>query len=553
MIKSISVLLGCLVCLNAMSQDKPENLGSSINASFAEIRPTLSADGNTLFFVVEGNPANLNYKKDKKAQDVWFSTKDESGIWKKATPCPSPINDKKNNGVFWMSADGDSILIRGAYEGKNVGKGFSYCTKTNDGWSDPVKLIMEDYSQLAMDQFSGLSMNIEGNVMFLYFSEEKNNPINDIYTSKKTDSGTWSRPEKLSATVNTEDYDEIAPFLAADNKTLYFSSNRPGGNGDYDIWMTHRMDDTWSAWSDPVNLGSKINSAKWDGYFAVEANGKTAYFSSATNASGKSDLFKVNLEPWQQAVPYVNLNIAVVASKTNDTIQNATVSIYPLGQEDSITVFDGKEGNFSKNIEYGKKYVITSSADKFNKAADTLDLTMVGQSKSMSKYFTLKEKIDPSLLDSNLKFVDSTLAYQDEDGNLVLPPSITDSSSIEQLGRLVKGDTVSINNILFDFAKTELRKEAKNELNKIAAMMKAYPKLTIDISAFTDDIGSKEDNLKLSLSRAEKAKEYLMSKSIDASRINANGFGEDNPIDTNATELGRQKNRRAVFQLSKQP
>jgi OOP family OmpA-OmpF porin len=83
-------------------------------------------------------------------------------------------------------------------------------------------------------------------------------------------------------------------------------------------------------------------------------------------------------------------------------------------------------------------------------------------------------------------------------------------------------------------------------------MMKAYPKLTIDISAFTDDIGSEEDNLKLSIARAEKAKEYLMTKSVDSTRIKASGKGEQNPIDTNATEIGRQKNRRVVFTLNKE-
>lgn len=552
MFRTILVFLACILTINTFSQGKPENLGPMINAAFAEIRPTVSADGSKLYFVVEGNPANLNFKNDKKAQDVWFSEKDENGNWKQATPCPSPINELKNNSVFWISADGDSILIRGAYDGKNVGKGFSYCTQTSNGWSSPIKLVMDGYTQLAMDQFSGLSMNIDGNVMLLYFSEEKNNPINDIYISKKLENGNWSRPVKLDNVVNTEDYDEIAPFLAADNKTLYYSSNRPGGSGDYDIWMTRRTDDTWTSWSEPVNLGGKINSAGWDGYFAVEANGKNAYFSSASNAAGKSDLYKVTLEPWQQAIPYVNLNVAVVASKTNDTLNNAVVTIHPLGLEDSTSTFVNNDGTFSKNIEYGKKYVIKSTADKFNTSADTLDFTLNGQSKSLTKNFILKEKLDPALLDSTLKFVDSTLAFQDDEGKLVLPPTITDSSSIEQMERLVKGDTVSINNILFDFAKAELRPEAMRELDKIAEMMKAYPKLTIDISAFTDDIGSEEDNLKLSIARAEKAKEYLMTKSVDSTRIKASGKGEQNPIDSNATEIGRQKNRRVVFTLNKE-
>jgi outer membrane protein OmpA-like peptidoglycan-associated protein len=166
----------------------------------------------------------------------------------------------------------------------------------------------------------------------------------------------------------------------------------------------------------------------------------------------------------------------------------------------------------------------------------------------------MNEKIDSAklaLLDSNLKFTDSTLVFQDEEGNLVLPPSIKDSGSIENINKLVKGDTVSINNILFDFGKSELRPEAIRELNKIKEMMKAFPKLELDISAFTDDIGSVEANIKLSQSRAETAKKYLVDLGIDPEKIKSNGYGESNPIDTNATEIGRQKNRRVVFKLNK--
>ena len=551
-----STILGLGASLMSVAQQNPENLGPIVNTNFAELRPTVSADGNKMFFVVEGNPSNLNYKKDKKAQDVWYTEKDASGNWKQATPCQSPINEQKNNGVFWMSANNDTILIRGAYEnGKLAGKGFSYSTRTASGWSAPTRLVMEGYSALAMDQFSGLTMNIDGNVMFLYFSEEKNNPINNIYISKRNADGSWAKPTKLSNQVNTDDYDEIAPFLAADNQTLYFSSNRPGGVGDYDIWMTKRTDDTWTKWSEPQNMGEKINSAMWEGYFALEANGKNAYFASSNKAEGKTDLFKIALEPWQQAVPYVDLNVALLTSKTQDTLSEATVTIAQFeGADTTGKMLEVKNKQFTTKLEYGKKYLVKSVADAYKETYDTLDLSMNGQSKTISKLLLMNEKIDSAklaLLDSNLKFTDSSMVFQDDEGNLVLPPSIKDSGSIENMNKLVKGDTVSINNILFDFAKSELRPEAIRELNKIKEMMKAFPKLELDISAFTDDIGSEADNLKLSVSRAETAKKYLVEQGVDPEKIKVNGYGESKPIDTNATEIGRQKNRRVVFKLNK--
>ena len=116
-----------IVSANGFSQTVFENLGTKVNSIYSEVRPTISADGKILYFVVEGNPKNTMYKDDKEAQDIWYSELDESGNWGPAMQATSPLNGQKDNAVFWVSPNGNRVLIRGAYEnGKYVNHDVSF-------------------------------------------------------------------------------------------------------------------------------------------------------------------------------------------------------------------------------------------------------------------------------------------------------------------------------------------------------------------------------------------------------------------------------------------
>jgi outer membrane protein OmpA-like peptidoglycan-associated protein len=536
--KKLLFLISMIVAnANLFAQNNVEVLGDNINSASAELRPTISFDGKKLYYIVEGITIDETNAK-KFGQTVWYSELDSKNKWGKAVKSTTPINGQLDNAVFWVSPDGNTVLIRGAYQnGKMSGKGFSLCTKKDGFWGEPKKINIAGYAGMSIDIYSGASMSNDGNVLILYFSEEKNNDNNDIYVSKKIDENNWSVPIKVTSLSNDDD-DELSPFLASDNVTLYFSSNRSGGKGGHDIWMAKRLDNSWFKWSNPVNLGDSVNSEKWEAYFTTDAAGEVGYFSTSKNAIGETDIAKVKLNKWQQAKSFVQLKGKIVNAKSNKAV-DAKLSYDVISEEGVKTVtVSATNGSYNITLPYGKKYVITSKAENYFEVKDTIDLLVSDLNKEVSRDFYLVPEIVINDFNDTLKL--------DQDGNIIERKRI---SLDDNLTDLKPGEILVTNNILFDFAKSLLRNEAYAELDKIVRMMRANPTMKIELSAYTDEIGNAKRNQDLSDDRAFAAKQYLLSKNIEADRIIAKGFGKKNPIASNKTEEGRQKNRRVEFKI----
>ena len=541
-----NIFLNALILIascNAYAQTSVENLGNQVNSIYHEVRPTISADGRMLYFVVEGNPANTKYKEDKKAQDIWYSVLDTTtGKWGAAIHAPAPLNDQRENAVFWVSPDGNRLLIRGAYQnGKFVGRGVSMVTKTETGWSQPQMLKIKDYDRMSQDIYSGAFMGNDGKTLLLYFSEEKNSYLNDIYVSKLTDNDEWTRPESLGETINTENYDELSPILAADGTTLYFSSDRPGGLGEHDIWMAKRLDDSWKKWSQPVNMGDTINTRKWDAYFALDANGEYAYLATTQGSLGGTDIAKIKLSELQRPKTVVLVYGQVYNAITKEKMVAKLFYDLVPGETSEGNSISSPDGSFKVTLPYGKKYSLRASADNFFSVLDTLDLVKMGSYKEMHRDLYLTP-VDTGLL---------ARMGRDKDGNEIR----RDLDSLEQgIGLdenpIEPGQIVGIK-ILFDFAKTIIRAGSYAELNKVVNVLKSNPSMEIELSAHTDKIGGYSKNIALSNDRAKSVREYLLSKGIAGNRIVSRGYGETKPIADNNTEAGRQQNRRVEFKILK--
>jgi outer membrane protein OmpA-like peptidoglycan-associated protein len=491
---------------------KIENLGHNINSDLPELRPTISADGNHLYFICQNHPYNTRYNSIRNSQDIWYSERDSNGRWTEAVHMDYPLNTYHYNAVFWISPDNNRLLIRNAFiEGDYAGNGVSMTYKKKNGmWSKPEALRIKNFTKYDRGRQYGATMAQDAQTLLLYLSPELGNYDNDLFVSFLEPDGTWTEPKSLGKKINLPKYNEMTPYLAADGETLYFSSNRPGGIGDNDIWMAKRLDKTWQKWSDPVNLGAPINTEDWDAFFTMDAGGEYAYMSSGLNGYGESDIVRIKLLEKEKPDPVVLLTGNVYNQKTGKPLSASLVyETLPEGTIAGNGSSNPDDGAFKMVLPFNKNYSIRATADKFFAQSENLNL------------------------DSLVK-----AGYLEIHKDLYLVP-------------IEVGQVVRLNNVFFDFDKWDLRGESFLELNRVVKLLNDNPAIVIEMSAHTDSRGSDEYNIKLSANRAKSVMDYILAKGIDPSRISSQGYGETKPVATNDTDEGRQLNRRVEFTILK--
>ncbi len=491
---------------------KIENLGPLINTRYAEMRPTISADGDLLFFIRQGDPANVQAATVPNSQDIWYSTRDTAGNWAKAKHLNSSVNASHYNAVYWISPDLNTILLKGAFtEGQYLGTGLSMIHRANDNsWTPAQMLRIRNFEKFANTAQLGASMGQDGKTLLFYMTDKKGNFNNDIYVSFLEGGDIWTAPKSLGKKINLPDYNEMSPFIAADGVTLYFSSDRPGGLGEQDIWMAKRLDKSWQKWSDPVNLGSPINTPGSEAFFTLDAGGEYAYLTSSDGAYGASDIVRVKLLEKEKPDPVVLVSGNVYNAKTKAPLNASLIyETLPEGTEVGKGVSNPVDGSFKIVLPYDKNYSIRASADKF---------------------FAVSENLN---LDSLVK-----AGYKEIHKDLYLVP-------------IEIGQVFRLNNVFFDFDKYNLRPESFVELDRVVKFLNDDPNIEIEMSAHTDSRGSDDYNFTLSDNRARSVMEYILSKGIAVSRIKSQGYGETKPVATNDTDEGRQLNRRVEFTILK--
>ena len=261
-----------------------ENLGENINTTYEELLPVISPDGKELFICRGGDP------KGKGSQDIWKSERTADGSWGKAVNIGAPLNNGNPNFVCSVTPDGNKLIVGGSYENASA-DGISICSRGKDGnYEMPAKVLIKNfYNRRKYNEFC---MSNSGKVILMTIERDDSYGGRDIYFSLLQADGTWSEPKHTGSSLNTA-ADEASPFLASDEKTLYFSSNGHIGYGSNDIFMTKRLDDSWTSWTEPVNLGSQINSEDWDAYYTLPASADYAYFASTPKSIRGIDFFLI--------------------------------------------------------------------------------------------------------------------------------------------------------------------------------------------------------------------------------------------------------------------
>ncbi|GAB2852679.1 hypothetical protein GCM10027044_10230 [Hymenobacter ruber] len=488
------------------------NLGPNVNTRYVETHPVISPNGRTLYFARESNPDNVGGSRDP--QDVFASAllSGKNKTWGLAKNVGGPVNTPDDpNGIASVSANGQNAILINIYnrDGTMDPLGCSLTKHTRMGWTQPVPQVIKDFVNLDKEHVD-FFLATSGKALLMAVERPDGLGGQDLFVSFPVPemNNTWTKPKNLGPNVNTAKSD-FAPFLAADEKTLYFASEGRGGYGKSDIFYSKRLDDTWTNWSPPRNLGPVVNSPDFDAYYTISAAGQDAYLVSSRNGTnGSKDIFRISLAPAFQPEVVTLVTGKVLDVNTGKPIR-AIIHYENLltGEEIGVAETDPVDGSYTIVLPSGVQYGYRAEAKGYIAENANLDVTA-------------KDK------------------YSEQKQDLFLVPFNV-------------GQTVKMNNIFFQQSKYYLTTNSYPELLRLIRIMKDYPTVEIKLSGHTDNQGDPALNLKLSQDRVNEVKKYLGSHGIKAERVTTEGFGDTKPIASNDQEETRAKNRRVEFTITK--
>jgi OmpA-OmpF porin, OOP family len=484
--------------LNNASAYRLKRMSDTVNAFVMQYFPVLTADQQQLIFTRRmGGGPNDD-------EDLVISKKSPRGRWGEPESLSKNINTRLNEGTCTISADGRKLIFTSC-----VGRqGYGSCdlfqsVRIGDEWTEPKNLGQNVNST---EWESQPSLSADGRT--LYFVSDRRGGVGrrDIWVSNLDEKGDWTRAKNAGKPINTV-YDEISPFIHVNNRVLYFASNGLVGFGGYDIFFSERDS---LAWSNPQNIGSPINNHEDQFSLFITADGKKGYYSHEEAKDGGysvSHIYEIDI-PEENRIRYKSNYVkGIVRDKQTHQPLAASIELINLetNETESLVASDSVSGAYLIVLTQGAEYALYVNRKGY-------------LFQSLNFNYSDAKDYDPIILDINLE-------------------------------KATEGTTAILQNIFFDVDKYDLKDKSLTELQKILRFLKDNPALNVEISGHTDNSGSEPYNLQLSQKRAQSVFNYLVSNGIEAKRLIPKGYGPNRPLAENTTEEGRQKNRRIEFKL----
>ncbi len=483
---------------------KPVNLGDSVNSVFNEYWPSLSVDENQMVFTVAlPYSSAISSTNQRYQEDFYRIEREKNGPWHKRKNLGYPVNTPENEGAQSISSDGSKIYYTHCRQEIDRGNCNIYFAESLNGhWTNPQPLPFPVNTPYKEKQPS-----ISPDDRILYFSSDRPGGEGgmDIWIALKNADGSWSEPVNAGKAINTKN-DEQSPFLHPDGKTLYFSSDGHNGLGGADI-LYSRMDINGN-WSPPQNIGYPVNTNKTEFGLIVNPEGNKAYFAS-DRAEGRGGLDIYEFDLYENARPS---EVSYMKGRVYDA------KTYK-GLEASFQLYDLNSGKLvidMKSSPYKGDFLVPLPSDR-NYALNVNKEGYLFYSENFS-FAGTHEKSDPYLKNIPLKPVGP-------------------------------GAKIVLHNIFFPFNQSEIEDESVIELEKLVLFLNQNPQVKVEISGHTDSIGSEEYNRILSQRRAEAVVLFLIHQGISAERLISKGYGSTEPVAENDTETGRALNRRTEMQI----
>lgn len=477
---------------------KPVLMAAPINTIFAQSHPVLTADRKTMYYTT------LTGLSRQDQEDIVVSTY-KNGVWGEPASISANINTLANEGTCSISMDGNSLVFVGCGKADGLGSCDIYISsKINGVWSKPVNLGPAVNSS-TWDSHPSLSA--DGRSLYFVSARKGGFGKEDIYISHLNDEGIWQPSVNAGSTVNTAGT-EFSPFIHADGTTLYFSSNGLMGLGGLDLFYTSGADTSWTI---PKNMGYPLNTYLNDETLFITVDGMKGYYSRfegvTVNYNSRIFMFEFDMpDSFKPEKPSTFANGHIYDKITKKGL-GARVELIDIasGKITQSVMSDSITGEYTIVITEGKEYAVYVNRKQY-------------LFESLNFDYKVAKNFDPLTLDIYLIPIKS-------------------------------GSRVTLNNIFFQTNSYELEDKSRVELNKLITFINLNPKQRIELSGFTDNVGSFEANMKLSTMRAKEVYDYLMAKGIKSMLITFKGYGSSNPVADNTTEEGRQKNRRLEIKI----
>lgn len=482
----------------------PINLGPNVNSEHSEYFPSISADNTFMVFTrnVLEEAEQPNGEKVMKLNEDFFITQFIDNNWTPAVNMGKPVNTKLNEGAQNISADGKWLF----YTLCNSPDGFGSCDiyysiKIGDEWTYPEN-AGRNINSGSWD--SQPSVSADGK--YLFFASNRPGGLGgaDIYVSTMGEDGYWQKPENAGTKINTPE-DDKSPFIHPDGRTLYFSSSGLPGMGGSDLYLIRKNPD--GEWDTPMNLGYPINTAGDETTLSLSADGNTAYYASnREDALGILDLYSFAVPEVIKPEPVTYVKAIVKDARTQKPLKAEVQLVSLQTNTEILTSFsDEKTGEFLVCLPIGADYGLYTQKKGYLYHSENFSL----------------ENVKPN-----------------EPFNLeifLLPVSA--------------GEIITLKNIFFETGSAEILPESESELAKTIDLLRTNTSITIRINGHTDNVGTEQANLELSIARALAVKNYLSNAGIPENRLSYAGFGESKPVDTNDTDAGRANNRRTELEI----
>jgi outer membrane protein OmpA-like peptidoglycan-associated protein len=505
------------------------DLDDKINSEYPDYAPTISEDESIMVYTTRRPGENMNERVaiDHEYYEEIFYSEKINGVWQPAKNAGVPINTNYHNASVNISPDGKEMIV---YHDTNGGDLFVSNRKADGSWSTPN--TMEGINTEFLE--SSATLTEDGKTIYFTSNRPGGYGGTDIYRCELDKSGNrWINITNLGPLVNTE-LDEEGVFISANGLHLYYSSNGLAGMGDLDIYRS-TYDKEKQEWSEPVNLGYPINSVENDIYFVLTADEKFAYMSSLREENiGEQDIYKIDMQNWKPV--YLNQpEYSEVFAESSSTRRDAEIiSAKPVRSDVRITyqIVDDENG---KPVDAAIDFV-----NQYGKAVKPV------QTGTGSYQVTLNHSSDSSIYYKINIHGTGYLSYTSSmyfHGAAKTPETLAETVRLKSIA-----GNVNVGYILnVYFSHDGVQPLSLEGIQGLLRMMKSSPTMRVEIGGHTDNSGSDDYNLALSKRRATAVREMLINGGADGSRITAVGYGKTKPLAPNDSRQGRSLNRRTEF------